>query len=108
MEEKKPFDHAFTFKDDLSVREIFADGIHGIQVGGGVAKLTFTASRMSEEMKLGHKGPPKGYKAPVARIAFPAPAFADLYNKMNQLMAAMEAQGLVKREAGGVAKATMQ
>lgn len=106
MTEKKPFDHAFTFKDDFAVREHFADEAFGIMLTGSVAKITFTVSR-AEDPKPGYKGPPKGLKVPVARVALPAQGFADLYNKMHQMLIALEKQGVVVRE-NGEAKVTIQ
>jgi hypothetical protein len=94
---KKPYDDAFTFKDDLAVREVFADGVHLITVDGTVAKITLTVSR-PDDLKPGFKGPPKGHKVAVTRLAMPAAAFATLFNQMNNLMLLLEKQGLVKRE----------
>lgn len=106
MSQKKPFDDAFTFKEDNSVRDQFADEAYSVFLSGSVAKLTFTASR-PDLGKTGPKGMPKGHKIPVARIALPAQGFAELYNKMHQLLLVMEAQGLVTRD-GEKAKATIQ
>src|SRR5690606_26113296 len=106
MGTNKPFDDAFTFKDDLGVRDIYADGVHAISLGGPIAKFTFTVSR-PDDMKPGHKGPPKGHKVPVARVAMSAQGFADLYNKMHHIIMALEGQGLFTRE-DGKAKATLQ
>lgn len=106
MSQSKPFDHAFPFKDDLSAKEQFADEAYSLQLSGSVAKITFTASR-AEDIKPGYKGPPKGQKVAVARIALPAQGFADLYNKMHRMLTALEAQGIVTRE-NGEAKATIQ
>lgn len=106
MTEKKPFDHAFTFKDDIAVKEQFADEAYGLMLTGSVAKITFTVSR-PDDPKPGHKGPPKGLKVPVARVALPAQGFADLYNKMHQMLVALEQQGIVIRE-NGKAKSTIQ
>lgn len=99
--EKKPFDHAFAFKDDLGVRETFADGLHLMTFDGAVAKLTFTVSR-PDEIKEGFKGPPRGQKVPAARLVLPAPALAALFNQLHQLMGALEAQGLVTRDGDAV------
>lgn len=104
--DSKPFDAAFSFKDDLNVREIFADGLHLITVEGTTAKITLTVSR-PDDPKPGRKGPPSGYKIPVARLVLSTPAFAHLFNQMSQIMHILEAQGVVKRE-GQVVRPTVQ
>lgn len=106
MSQSKSFDHAFTFKDDLGVREQFADEAYALVLSGSVAKIVFTVSR-PDEVKPGYKGPPKGQKVPVARIALPTQGFAELYNKMHNMLLALEQRGLVVRE-NGEAKATIQ
>jgi hypothetical protein len=104
--DNKPFDAAFSFKDDLNVREIFADGLHLITVEGTIAKITLTVSR-PDDPKPGQKGPPRGYKVPVARLALTTPALAHLFNQVSQIMHILEAQGLVKRE-GQIVRPTIQ
>lgn len=106
MEQKQPFDHAFAFKDDLNVREVFADGLYLITVDGTTAKITLTVSR-PDDPEPGYDGPAKGYKVPVARLALSAPAFANLFNQMNQLMNLLEAKGIVRRE-GQQVQSTVQ
>lgn len=102
--DKKPFDHSFSLKDDLGVREIFFDGIHQTTVDGATAKITLTISR-PDPPKPGNKSP-IGQKVVVARLVMPNSTFAELFNSMNQLMTVLEQQGVVQRD--GVAKQTVQ
>lgn len=98
--EKKSYDHAFTFKDNLDVTETFADGIHLVTVDGTTMRLVLTVSR-SEPPKPGTKAP-TGQKVVASRLVMPLPAMAELYNQLDRMVRGMEAQGLLHREGGGV------
>ena len=95
---KKPYDHAFQFKDNPTITETFADGVHLITVDGSNAKITFTASR-SDPPKPGNKAP-TGAKVVTARLVLSAPALTALFNQLQQLMAGMEQMGVIQREGG--------
>ncbi len=103
--EKKSFDHAFTFKDDLSVRETFADGVHLIAVDGSTLRIVLTAAR-SDAPKTGNKQP-TGQKVVAARLVMPLPALAELYNQLDGMVRGLENQGLLTRGDGAV-KPTVQ
>jgi hypothetical protein len=98
--DKKPFDEDFPFKDDPTVRELFADGIHQVTVDGTTFRLMFTASR--GELPRGNKTKITGSKALVARLVMPTPLLAELYNQLDLLVNGLVAQGIMKREGGGV------
>ena len=103
--EKKSFDHAFTFKDDIGCRETFADGIHLVSVDGSTLRLVLTVAR-ADLPKTGNKSP-TGHKVPVVRLVMPLPALADLYNQLDQMVRGLESQGLLTR-GGGVVSQTVQ
>ena len=96
--ENKPFDHSFQFKDDLSVRETFAQGVHLATVDGSTLRITFTVSR-PDPPKTGNKAP-TGQKVVACRLVLPLPAMAELYNQLDQMVRALEQKGLLKREGG--------
>ena len=103
--EKKPFNHAFTFKDNPNVHETFADGVHQILVDGSTLKLDLTVSR-SDLPKSGNKTP-TGNNVIAARLVMPLPALATLYNQLDQMVRGLETQGLLHR-GGGEVKPTVQ
>lgn len=98
--EKKPFDHAFPYKDISSVAETFADGIHLITVDGTTARITLSATR--SDAPKGNQKMPSGQKVTAARIVLPTPAFLELYNQMEQIISGMEQQGIIVREGGAL------
>ena len=107
MEQKLPFDHAFTAKDDPTVKETYADGVGLIVIHSGTARLALTVSR-ADEPKPNRKGPPTGQKVIAARLVMPLSGLADLYNKLDQLMNGLAQEGLVHREQDGGVKPTVQ
>lgn len=98
MEEKKPFDHSFQFKDVPTIAETFADGVHLVTVDGTTTRIVFTTSR-PDPPKSGNKSP-TGQKALAARLVLTNPAMAELYNQLSHMVQVLEQQGLMKREAG--------
>ena len=106
MEQTQPFDHAFTAKDDLAVKETFIDGVGLIAIHSGTARIALTVSR-ADEPKPGRKGPPTGQKVIASRLVMPVNALAELYNKLDQLMKGLAEQGLVRFESDG-ARPTVQ
>lgn len=104
--DKKPFDHAFQFKDNPDLAETFADGIHQITVDGSTLRITLTASR--GELPKGNKTSISGYKALAARLVMPTPMLAELYNQLDQIVRGMEAKGLLTRSGSSGVKPTVQ
>jgi hypothetical protein len=105
--ENKPYDHAFQYKDIPTVPETFADGVHLLTVDGSTMRIVFTVSRSDAEQQPGSKSP-RGQKATAARLVMPLKGFAELYNKLDQMVSGLESQGLLKRERGEGLKATVQ
>jgi hypothetical protein len=103
--DKKPYDRAFTFKDDPGVRETFADGIHLVTVDGSTLRIVFTVGR-ADPPKTGNKQP-TGNRVAVARLVMPLPGLAELYNQLDGMVRGLESQGLLTRGGGGV-KPTVQ
>lgn len=98
---KKPYDHAFQYKDVPTIGETFADGIHQIQVDGTTLRITFTVSR-GDAPKSSSKDPPVGVKATAARLVMPLPALATLYNQLERMVRGLEQQGLLQRSPKGL------
>lgn len=105
--DSKPFDHAFKVKDSPELMETLVDGVQFMTIQGQTARFIFTVSR-PDEPKPGHKGPPTGQKIVAARLAMPLPAFADLYNKIEQMVRGLETQGLLTRSGSSGVKPTVQ
>ena len=87
-----PFD--FPWKDDLSIKEVFADDMHMMTYNGQFAHFTFTVDRM-DEMKPPSK--PTGKKMTIARLVMTPNAMIKLVNSLNQIMGALEQDGAVGR-----------
>lgn len=94
------------FQDDSSVKETFVDGVHLVQFSDSTAKIVLTTSRLTETNDDGTDI--QGYKSPSARLVLTPTALAALYSRLDQVMNALEAKGLVERTSGEASPGTMQ
>ena len=80
------------------VAETFADFAEKIVVDGqtNTLRMEFCVVRMDDPKPNQNKQTGKKYTA--CRLVLPMPGFFDMLNKFQQLAAAMEQQGLLKRE----------
>lgn len=81
------------------VCEIFTDGISGIQGSTTSLRITFTSKRVRLR---GVDGPPAGFDiVPTCLLVLDMSAATELYNKLSQVIAHLEVEGVVQREHTG-------
>ena len=83
--------------DRPEVNEIFADSLALSTFDGAAARLTFCVRRMQEPQP---GKPPQFKKYPVCRMVLTPDATVELFNRLNQMMGALQKLGLVKMEPG--------
>ena len=92
MKKKTGFRTRFVDRPEIS--ETFADSIHSLNFDGQAMRINFCTTRFD---------PPKPPKAPTAaqfpicRLVLTPAAGLDLFNKLQQIMSALEQSGAVKR-----------
>ena len=86
---------------DLS--ETFADHIEKFFFDGQTLRIEFCVKRIEEAQP---QKAPTGKRYPVCRLVLHQEAAIDLINKLQGLAAAMEKQGIVKRQQGAKADAS--
>lgn len=83
--------------DRPELNETFADSMALSTFDGAAARLTFCVSRMQEP----EPGKPAKFKRyPVCRMVLTPDATVELFNRLNQMMGALQKLGLVKIEPG--------
>ena len=82
------------FVDSPGVSEIFADSSRAITFDGQTMRIEFCAIRMDEPKP---PNPPTGRQYPVCRLVLTPNAAVDLFNKLQQIMAALEQSGAIKK-----------
>lgn len=91
---KKP--GKFRYVDDRSLRETFSDSVSNVSFDGTVVRLDLEVHRYTE---IDPPKEPSGEIVPVARMVMTPQATIDLFNKLNQVMAAFEQGGLISRKS---------
>jgi hypothetical protein len=74
------------------LNETFVDSLALSTFDGAAARLTFCVMRM--------QGPPQFKRYPVCRMVLTPDATVELFNRLNQMMGALQKLGLVKLEPG--------
>jgi hypothetical protein len=83
--------------DRPEIEETFADSMALSTFDGAAARLTFCVSRMQDPQA----GKPAQFKRyPVCRMVLTPDATVELFNRLNQMMGALQKLGLVKMEPG--------
>ena len=83
--------------DRPEVNETFADSLALSTFDGAASRLTFCVRRMQEPQP---GKPPQFKKYPVCRMVLTPDATVELFNRLNQMMGALQKLGLVKMEPG--------
>jgi len=86
----------YQYVDRDDVQETFADTLEKLMFDGKTLRLEFCVHRMDAHQP---PAPPGGKKYPICRLVLPADGLIDIYNKLNNIISAMEKKGLVKRGA---------
>lgn len=87
------------YVDRPEVAETFVQSIEKMNVGEGLVTIELCVHRIKSIVP---PNPPKGEKVTAARLVMALSEFTEMFNKLAGLVNAMEAQGLVKRDAGKV------
>jgi hypothetical protein len=83
--------------DRPELNETFVDSLALTTFDGAAARLTFCVMRMQEPQA----GKPAQFKKyPVCRMVMTPDATVELFNRLNQMMGALQKLGLVKIEPG--------
>jgi hypothetical protein len=91
--------------DRPELDETFADSMGLSTFDGAAARLTFCVIRMQDPQQ-GKQAQFKRY--PVSRLVLTPDAVVELFNRLNQMMAALQKLGLVKIEPGKAPQAVEQ
>jgi hypothetical protein len=96
MAEKKRPQPKLTYQDREDLFETFADSIGPWSYDGNTLRLEFLVTRLDPPKG---EAPRTGRQYPVCRLALTAKGALELLNQCRQLTAALEKQGVIKREA---------
>ena len=87
-----------TYVDRSEVSETFADTIEKLSFDGQTLRLELCVTRMDDPTP---PNPPTGKKYTACRLVLPPLAALDLVNKLQQLVALLDQQGIVQRGVQG-------
>jgi hypothetical protein len=82
------------FVDNPGVPETFADSSRVVTFDGQTMRIEFCTIRMDEPKP---PNPPTGRQYPVCRLVLTPNAAVDLFNKLQQIMAALEQSGAIRK-----------
>jgi len=82
------------FVDRPEVSETFVDSIRALGFDGHTMRLELCATRFDEPES---QKPPSGRQYPVCRLVLTPNAALDLFNRLQQIMSALEQKGAIKR-----------
>jgi len=84
------------FVDRPELSETFADSFQSITFDGQTLRIEFCTTRL-DKPKLSE--PPTGRKYPVCRLVLTPTAAIALFNKLQQVMSALEQSGAVQKQS---------
>lgn len=90
----KPFNPQLYFEDRPEVTETFADSIRGVIFDGQTMRIELCTTRMDPPQP---QKDPTARQYPVCRLVLPPIAAIDLYNKLQQILQALEKDGKITR-----------
>lgn len=91
---QNPIVPEITFVDIPEVTEIFSDSSRSVTYDGQTMRIDFCATRMDEPNPPNQ---PTGRQYPVCRLVLTPNAAIDLFNKLQQIMVALEQRGALKK-----------
>ena len=83
-----------TFVDRPEVSETFADTIRAVSFDGQTMRIEFCTTRMDEPRPPNQ---PTARQYPSCRLVLTANAAVELFNRLQQIMSALEQTGAIKR-----------
>jgi hypothetical protein len=90
----KQFNPVIHYEDRPGIDETFADSIHGLIFDGQTMRIEFCTTRMDPPQP---QQDPTARQYPVCRLVMPPTAAIDLYNRLQQILQALEKDGKVTR-----------
>jgi hypothetical protein len=90
----KPFNPIIRYEDRPEISETFADSVHGVLFDGQTMRIEFCTTRMDPPQPPNE---PTARQYPVCRLVMPPTAAIDLYNKLQQILQALEKDGKITR-----------
>lgn len=94
MTDQKPREPTFTYQNDPTIGEAFADLMGQVYFDGQSLRLEFVVSRLDATAR---PDAPTGTRRTSARVVMTPGGAVDLMNRLNQLSAALEQAGIMKR-----------
>jgi hypothetical protein len=96
MTDEKPRQPKFRYEDTPGLSETFADSIGQWLFDGNTLRIEFLVSRLDETKP---DVQPTGRRLPVCRLVLSTNGAIELLNRSQQLTAALEKAGLVKKKS---------
>jgi len=90
----KPFNPKTRFEDRPEISETFADSVHGLIFDGQTMRIEFCVTRMDPPEPSKE---PTAFQYPVSRLVLPPSAAIDLFNRLQQILQALEKDGKITR-----------
>jgi hypothetical protein len=85
-----------TYEDRPDLLETFVDNIHQMTFDGRTLRVEFCITRLDAPPA---KGPRTGKSIPISRMVLDLDGAVDLFNKVNNLQAALENRGVIRKTA---------
>ena len=98
MATKKPTTPTLTYEDRQDLLETFADNVQRMTFDGRTLRIEFCVARKDDPPA----GQPTrtGRSIPVVRLVLDLDGAVDLFNKINNLQAALENAGVIRKTPG--------
>jgi hypothetical protein len=96
---KKPPTTTLTYEDRPALQETFADNVQKMTFDGRTLRIEFCVAR-KDDPPAGHQVARSGKSVPVVRLILDLDGAVDLFNKINNLQAALENAGVIRKTPG--------
>lgn len=85
-----------TYEDRPDLLETFVDNVQQMTFDGRTLRIEFTVTRLDAPPA---SGPRTGKSIPISRMVLDLDGAVDLFNKINNLQAALETRGVIRKAA---------
>ena len=85
----------YQYVDRPEISETYVDTLEKMVFDGQTLRMEFCVNRMNEPKP---PNPPTGKKYTACRLVLPPMGLIEMTNKLNGIVAAMEKQGIIKKE----------
>ena len=83
-----------SYVDNPDISETFADSVRALSFDGQTMRLEFCTTRLNDPKP---PNPPSAKQFPACRLVLTPSAAMDLFNKLQNIMSALEKSGAIKR-----------